>query len=355
MSCSVGLPWDIAAYRRAVPSVLQRFARTEAIGRRAAVAPCLLGVAADAPTGSNPRSGTREAPVIRALSSFRVVARAGLPPGSRAMCPPGLKLGRRHPDRGRDASSRCLLRRLLVLRPVLLAIVACATFAVVPATSSAADQDCPNFATQGAAQAWMNAHPGDPDGLDGDGDGVACETLPCPCGTGAAAPAPPTPAVPQPVLTTSTAPRVLNAQARITRVVDGDTIKVRFSNGVRTTVRLIGIDTPETKKPGTPVQCGGRDATARMKKLGFRGGKGRMVTVRTDPTQDLTDRYGRTLAYVSAQGTDFGRTMISSGWAMTYVFKTDFQRVAKYRSTQVGAKASRRGVYRMCGGNFHRG
>ena len=138
-------------------------------------------------------------------------------------------------------------------------------------------------------------------------------------------------------------------------MIDGDTLKVKFADGTKTTVRLIGIDTPETKKPGTPVQCGGRDATARMKKLALRNGKGRTVTITTDPTQDLTDRYGRLLSYVSAGTTDFGRTMVAAGWATTYVYGgVDFQRVRAYRSAQSSAKSARKGVYRKCASSFHR-
>lgn len=138
------------------------------------------------------------------------------------------------------------------------------------------------------------------------------------------------------------------------RVIDGDTLKVRLTSGGTINVRLIGIDTPETRKPGTPVECGGAEATARMKKLAFHRGRGGVVTLRTDPTQDLQDRYGRLLAYVSSAGADFGRTMISSGWAKTYVFERDFQRVAKYRSAEASARSAKRGVWRKCGGDFHR-
>ena len=138
-------------------------------------------------------------------------------------------------------------------------------------------------------------------------------------------------------------------------MIDGDTLKIRFADGLKTTVRLIGIDTPETKRPGTPVQCGGRAATARMKQLALRNGKGRTVTIRTDPTQDVADRYGRLLAYVSASGNDFGQIMVGSGWATTYVYGgVDFQRVAGYRRAQRSAKAGRKGVYRTCASDFHR-
>ena len=65
------------------------------------------------------------------------------------------------------------------------------------------------------------------------------------------------------------------AKARVVRVIDGDTLKVKLATGQTVTVRLIGIDTPETVKPGTAVECGGRSATARMKRLALRNGVGR--------------------------------------------------------------------------------
>jgi endonuclease YncB( thermonuclease family) len=231
----------------------------------------------------------------------------------------------------------------------LLAALVCGLIAALSTPASAADRDCADFPNQAAAQAWLQAYAGDPDGLDGNSDGVACETLPCPCAGAATSPPPPVmPTAPPPTA------KVLNVQARVTSVIDGDTLKVRFADGTKATVRLIGIDTPETRKPGTPVQCGGRDATARMKKLALRDGKGRSVTITTDPTQDLTDRYGRLLSYVSAGATDFGRAMVASGWAKTYVYDVDFQRVSAYRSAQRAAKSAHKGVHRTCAGNFHR-
>ena len=239
-------------------------------------------------------------------------------------------------------------------RAILLAGLACALITVLASPASAADRDCADFPNQAAAQAWLQAYAGDPDRLDGNSDGVACEALPCPCaGAGTSPPPPVTPTAPPPPPPPPPA-KVLNVQARVTSVIDGDTLKVKFANGTKTTVRLIGIDTPETRKPGTPVQCGGRDATARMKKLALRNGRGRMVTITTDPTQDLTDRYGRLLSYVGAGATDFGRAMVASGWAKTYVYGVDFQRVSAYRSAQRSAKSARKGVHRKCAGNFHR-
>jgi micrococcal nuclease len=80
--------------------------------------------------------------------------------------------------------------------------------------------------------------------------------------------------------------------ARVTHVVDGDTIDVAMRNGDEETVRYIGIDTPETVKPDTPVQCGGPKAHAVNEQLVG----GRSVTLRFDA--ERRDVYGRLLAYV---------------------------------------------------------
>jgi micrococcal nuclease len=79
--------------------------------------------------------------------------------------------------------------------------------------------------------------------------------------------------------------------ARVTHVVDGDTIDVATPDG-DDTVRYIGIDTPETVKPDTPVQCGGPEAHAVNERLVG----GRTVTLRFDA--EHRDVYGRLLAYV---------------------------------------------------------
>ena len=79
---------------------------------------------------------------------------------------------------------------------------------------------------------------------------------------------------------------------RVTHVVDGDTIDVSMPDGSDETVRYIGIDTPETVKPDTPVQCGGPKAHAVNERLVG----GRSVTLRFDA--ERRDVYGRLLAYV---------------------------------------------------------
>ena len=82
-----------------------------------------------------------------------------------------------------------------------------------------------------------------------------------------------------------------SAVAFVTRVVDGDTIEVRFG-GRTEDVRYIGVDTPETVKPDTPVQCFGPRASSFNHRL-VEGRRVRLVF-----GVERRDVYGRLLAYV---------------------------------------------------------
>lgn len=145
--------------------------------------------------------------------------------------------------------------------------------------------------------------------------------------------------------------------ATLVKVVDGDTIDVDI-DGIEERVRLIGIDTPETKKPDTPVECGGPQASAAMARLALRGGgpgaKGRDVVLVRDPSGDREDRFGRVLAYVDADGVDLGERQVADGWATVYAFQgRRFQRRARYERAQDRAQAERRGSWSACEGDFH--
>jgi micrococcal nuclease len=246
------------------------------------------------------------------------------------------------------------------LRRFVLVVVFGAVMVYAPPSASAAV--CANYANQADAQRAA-------DTTDADGDGIYCEALPCPClraGTGGGggarrAGAPP----PRPRA------RAQVISARITSVVDGDTIKVKAFGAQRSfyTVRLIGIDTPETHRPGVPIECGGKRATASMLRLSFsapldtdgngledaEGGDGRRVTLTTDPTQDRFDRYGRLLAYVTTRsGTLLQTAQVARGLAVTYVYGgKPFQRLARFRAAEARARSFRRGVWGLCGGRFH--
>ena len=233
--------------------------------------------------------------------------------------------------------------RLLVLVCAALALLA------LPASNVAAhseDKDCTDFSTQRAAQDHQDTHTGDPDGLN-DADGATCPQLPCPCG---ATPLPPP--APMPLRAPSAAPVApLTTTAHVSRVVDGDTLKVRLPAGQIADVGLIGVDSPDPGKSGSSGECGAPQATAQMKRLVLRNASGRSVTLHSDPMQSRAARSDRLRVYVSARGLDLGRTMIASGSAKVNAFESDFVRMVSYRKAQAAAKAAKRGTWRTCGGS----
>lgn len=105
--------------------------------------------------------------------------------------------------------------------------------------------------------------------------------------------------------------------AVLARVVDGDTIHATIG-GTDETIRIIGLDSPETVKPGTPVECFAREATTAAKRLLPIGAP---IRLQSDPTQAARDRYGRLLAHVILpDGRLFAEVMIEGGFATHYVY-----------------------------------
>lgn len=144
--------------------------------------------------------------------------------------------------------------------------------------------------------------------------------------------------------------RARKASCERVRAVDGDTIKA-VCESERVTVRMIGIDTPESKRPGVPVECMAKDAAASLKELVEHGGGVRLVQ---DASQDERDRYGRTLAYVEVGGRDAGEVQVRRGMARVYVYRGNrFQRHSRYVRAEEAASGGDRGIWRACGGNNH--
>jgi micrococcal nuclease len=136
-----------------------------------------------------------------------------------------------------------------------------------------------------------------------------------------------------------------SASARLERVIDGDTIVARI-DGREERVRYIGIDTPETVKPDTAVQCFGPQAhhlNARL--LGRRGTR---LTLRFD--RELRDRYGRLLAYVfrTDDGLFVNARLIAAGAARTLAIAPNTARTAQLSGLQHDARAAARGLWGAC-------
>ncbi len=134
-----------------------------------------------------------------------------------------------------------------------------------------------------------------------------------------------------------------SATALVLKVVDGDTIDIRDDNRGRLRVRILGIDTPETQKPGYTVGGWGPEATAFAKSTLV----GQRVELVTDPTQARTDRYGRTLAYlVRADGWDYSVEAARAGAAHSYVYGGNpVSRYDDIEAAQKDAQDARRGLW----------
>ena len=133
-------------------------------------------------------------------------------------------------------------------------------------------------------------------------------------------------------------------RAQVLRVVDGDTIRVRLG-GRTERVRYIGVDTPESVKPGTPVQCYAKRAAAANAALVA----GRSVRLVGDVEQ--RDRYGRLLAYVYREpdGAFVNARLVRDGYARTLTIAPNVAHAHQLAQLAQTARRSGRGLWRACG------
>jgi micrococcal nuclease len=131
--------------------------------------------------------------------------------------------------------------------------------------------------------------------------------------------------------------------ATVTRVVDGDTVRVAL-DGADETVRYIGVDTPESVKPGTPVECFAKEASARNAELV----DGEEVRLRFDV--ERRDRYGRLLAYVyrARDGAFVNERLVRDGYARPLTVPPNVRFAERFARLAREARAARRGLWRAC-------
>jgi micrococcal nuclease len=130
--------------------------------------------------------------------------------------------------------------------------------------------------------------------------------------------------------------------ARVLRVVDGDTISVRIG-GRTERVRYIGIDTPESVKPGTPVQCFAKRAAAANAALVA----GREVRLVRDA--EPRDKYGRLLAYVYREDGSFvNATLVRDGYARTLTIPPNVAHASEFARLARAARVAGRGLWSTC-------
>jgi micrococcal nuclease len=132
-------------------------------------------------------------------------------------------------------------------------------------------------------------------------------------------------------------------------VVDGDTAKVDV-DGRTVTLRLIGIDTPETKDPRKPVQCFGKQASAEAETLLA----DRRVWIEYDSSQDHRDVYGRDLVYVWLDSHRmFNQVMVAEGYAHEYTYDRPYRYRQQFLAAQSEARAGGLGLWSLktCAGD----
>lgn len=129
----------------------------------------------------------------------------------------------------------------------------------------------------------------------------------------------------------------------VSQFVDGDTIAVDM-NGHAEKIRFIGVDTPETHKPNTPVQCYGPAAAAFTKAT---IGKERVRLV-SDSLSTNRDRYGRLLRYVYLpDGTNLNELLIQGGHGFYYPY-FPFSKSEQFNAAERAAMAEHKGLWGDC-------
>jgi len=132
--------------------------------------------------------------------------------------------------------------------------------------------------------------------------------------------------------------------ATVVWISDGDTIGAKTADRNEIHVRLIGIDTPETKKPNTPVECYGPEATAKLTTLIPKG------TRITAAYQNFRiDKYNRDLWDIwMPDGRYVQGLMVSGGFARTQTFGGTNRDAAYLKALEAKAQAGKVGLWGAC-------
>ena len=177
------------------------------------------------------------------------------------------------------------------------------------------------------------------DPVDGPTPPPAVPTTSRPAGPTSAISDPPSP--PTEATGTGSTGTPSRSNALVTRVIDGDTVDVRF-RGRAVTVRLIGIDTPESVAPGEPVGCFALQASSYT----TRRLEGERVRLEFDV--ERIDPFDRTLAYVWLGDELVNETLVRQGYAFVTTFPPNVRYVDRFRAAQRDARSVERGVWGRC-------
>jgi micrococcal nuclease len=154
------------------------------------------------------------------------------------------------------------------------------------------------------------------------------------------------PSIRQPSITQPASAVGRKPNATVVYVVDGDTIDVTI-NGAEQRVRLIGVDTPETKKQNTPVECFGREATAFTESL-----LPAQTPIHLERDVEARDDYGRLLGYVyrSSDGLFVNFELVAQGYANPLTFPPNIAYADQFREAARAAEQADLGLWKACAG-----
>ncbi len=127
----------------------------------------------------------------------------------------------------------------------------------------------------------------------------------------------------------------INGTAYVERVIDGDTFELATGE----IVRLIGIDAPESVKPGEGVQCFGKEASS------FLRGLIEHQEIRLEQDKSETDRYGRLLRYAYLGDVLVNETLVREGYARAKTYRPDIAKQAMFTTAQEAARTEKRGLW----------
>ena len=128
----------------------------------------------------------------------------------------------------------------------------------------------------------------------------------------------------------------------VERVIDGDTIKVQGCDSYLT-IRLLGVNTPETVAPNKDVECYGKNASDYT--------KNKLTNKSVKLVKDLyndADRYGRLLRYVELDGVDYNAELVSLGLAKVNGYGHKFEREESYKILESQAIDNGMGLWYYC-------
>ena len=169
------------------------------------------------------------------------------------------------------------------------------------------------------------------------------------------------PATPEESTTESTGTTTLDAvdgesvTVTVTRVIDGDTMEIEYANGTEKTVRLLGVDTPETtlsrvsadEFAGTPDTTAGRDHLfnwgERATALAENELEATQVQMVFDPDSDRRGYFGRLLVYLYVDGENFNERLLGEGYARMY--DSQFSLREEFAAVEQEAQASGVGLW----------